>query len=321
MSEKEHKKRRYEEKSSIRKEHEKTELEKAEDIAYTINHSILCMTTDFLDPPIGRWIQSKYPWMDKKFEDTFGFKFRFGHSHDHEHGHGHDHDHDHHHHEVRDLHWWIGEIVGDFAAVPITVMTQRYAPGFMRSIRDGAEPLVGKVFHKGAEHAAKDWAENHGFGRDSDERRQYQDALYEYEMDHLPQAVVWTGAAYGFNIATQKLVGNKGSVLGIMGAKGAGSMLTAAFLVGFRGLTPAAAHKWDRLAGEHVVLPVSKAVGKVFGIDHETMERVSKRGHGPHFENPTDELADPVSEVEAKTAKREYLQQDKEELKKSTISA
>jgi len=75
---------------------------------------------------------------------AFGVNVGCGDSHHHHDDHGH-HDHHDHPHAQRKLtfktfaaeagHYFKGEIIGDFAAVPLTIGVQRFFPGFMKSLQ------------------------------------------------------------------------------------------------------------------------------------------------------------------------------------------
>ena len=84
---------------------DKSSAQHAENIAYTINHALACTATDFIDPWIGRMTQ-KY----------LRQRVSIGCGHDHSADHG--------------TAWQgvVGELVGDFGAVPVTVAVQHYAP-------------------------------------------------------------------------------------------------------------------------------------------------------------------------------------------------
>ena len=96
-----------------------------------------------------------------------------------------------------------GEFIGDFGAVPLTIGMQRMFPNFMNGVRKLSEPLMRPVFTWGVVRDNKKWAEKNSVALDSPEFKEHAAKVYEYEMSHFPQAVVWTGFSLGLNTAYQ----------------------------------------------------------------------------------------------------------------------
>lgn len=245
-------------------ETKKTQMQRAEDVAYTINHALACTATDVLSPYIGNFTQT---YLGKRMEVGCG----------HDHSHGHEHDHDHHDHSHATppksnlKHWWIGELVGDFGAVPLTVAVQRFSPGFMHGLRRVAEPVLAPLFRRGARRSARIWAVENGVSVNSAEARAQENSIYEREMSHLPQAFVWTFSSTALNIAAQRVSGNKGELAHLIAGKLAGSATSAALVVGFRGLAPHQAYRFDRFTSRHIFEPATRALTG----DSTWQERVS----------------------------------------------
>ncbi len=281
-------------------EQRKTEQQRAEDIAYTINHSLYCTLTDFLNPPINAATDGWLRWLIPGC----------GHDHSKDGGHHHHHDHDnhhehgtsckHHHHEAPKTRWekvkaaskqafskerFIqyakGEFIGDFGAVPLTIGVQRMFPNFMNGVRKLCEPIMRPIFKWGVERDSKNWAKKHNVAADSQEYKDHATKVYEYEMSHFPQAVVWTGFSLGLNTGYQmwadktpmpfssKFALKSSSVL-------SGVLVTAGVVVAARALAPNKMHSFDMWTGEKAILPATKAVGKLFGVKEEDVERMKK---------------------------------------------
>lgn len=258
---------------------------RAEDVAYTINHAFACTATDLAGPFIGDWTQ-KY----------LGSRVNVGCGHDHTNGHlftalkpkdagasnykryapvfkpgpgGHE--------QSGHLgHWLIGEAIGDFGAVPITVALTRHAPGFMNLLRRGMETVLGPLFHRGAKKAAQSWAKVNAVAPDSQAAKAREEEIYQYEIRHLPQAAVWTVSSIAINVGTQKLTGNTGPLSHLIAGKLTGAGLSAAVVVAGRSFFPATAHRWDNAAAQNLFIPATKAVSGVFGIDSSAVERMRK---------------------------------------------
>lgn len=281
-------------------ETQRTKEQRAEDIAYTINHSLYCTLTDFISPPINAATDGYLRWLIP------------GCGHDHSkdgghHDHHHDHDHvhgegcTHHSHDVpqtrlekvkaasrqsfskeRFIQYAKGEFIGDFGAVPITIGVQRAFPHFMNGLRVLTEPFMKPLFTVGVERDTKNWAKQNGIAPDSQAYQSHASALYDYEMSHFPQAVVWTGASLGLNTAYQvwadkshmplsnKLLLKSSSVL-------SGVLVTAGVVVAARALAPNRMHSFDEWTSENAILPTTKVVGKLFGVKEEDVDRMVQK--------------------------------------------
>ena len=211
--------------------------------------------TDFIDPIIGTYTQ-KY----------LGKRVDIGCGEDHGHG-GHD-----------DAGWQnvVGEFVGDFGAVPVTVALQHYAPWFMDGIRYVAEPLFGDMFRHGAKEAANDKLQQSVLARYPLSKEAYQQharELYHYEMEHLPQGLVWTGAAIAMNVGIQvHALKSESPWQHILTGKVTGALVSAGGLFGLRSFATEFMKKWDHWATKHVFLPATKHVGKLFGVKEEDVQ-------------------------------------------------
>lgn len=233
----------------------KTEHDRAGDIAYTINHAISCGTTDVvLQPVIAAAFGINVGCNDPSHRHP-GQKFSLR-SFLHEAG-----------------HYLKGEIIGDLVAVPLTIGVQRLFPNFMHGVRRVVEPLVGWAFRLGASHSARRWGQAQGLAADAPEVQAQADAMYEHEVQHLPQAVVWNMFAYPIGAFGQKAMGHGSEYKQIFKSKLVGAAVSNGILIGGRMLAPGAAQKWDRFAGDNFIAPVSKTVGKAFGVDEKTMQQ------------------------------------------------
>lgn len=236
----------------------KTRRDKAEDYAYTINHALACTATDLIDPYVGDWTQK---YLKRRFSV----------------GCGHDHSDDKSGTKFQNI---VGELVGDFGAVPLTILVQRHMPWLMNAIRYAAEPILGDFFRHGAKEAAKNRAVDalqQGVPYSAEAYRAHAKEIYRYEMQHLPQGLVWTASAIGLNIATQKAIGNPSPASHIFAGKLVGSGLSTGLLFGVRGLAPETAHRWDRWATSNVLLPGAKVIGKLIGVHEKDIESVAQK--------------------------------------------
>ncbi len=285
--------------SASARERQKDEMQRAEDIAYTINHSLYCTLTDFINPPINAATDGYLRWLIPGC----------GHDHSKDGAHPH-HEHGeacHHSHEPQGMTRWEkfknasktafskerffeyakGEFIGDFGAVPVTIAAQRFFPSFMHGLRKISEPLMRPLFTFGVERSSKKWAKENGFATDSPEYEAHKREVYEHEMNHFPQAIVWTGASLGGNIAYQmhadkspmsfqsKLALKSSSVL-------SGVLVTAGMVVAARAFVPDTMRRIDRWTSRKIILPTTKAVGSLVGVDAQAVDRMAERENALH---------------------------------------
>jgi hypothetical protein len=208
----------------------------AEDAVYTLNHALVCLTFDLgIAPAVGNWTQ-KY----------LGKRIEIWHSHDHGHDdhhhhhdhHGHEHHH-HHHHDDHFWHWFVGEALGDLAAVPVTVGVNHAAPNLARGIQAVSEPFMGPIFRLSADRQARKWGYDHGFDARSVEVQARAREIYDHEVDHLPHAFVWTAFSSIFNISFQRLLGNNKDPIWVLAAsKVPASMMPLGVTLALRAAAP-----------------------------------------------------------------------------------
>jgi len=222
-------------------EESKTEQEKAADVAYTLNHSLVCTATDFIDPFVGNFIQ-KYLGNTSQLKNC-----------------------------------WIAEVIGDFGAVPLTIGMQRFFPNVMAGVKKIIEPVFSESFRKGAEKEAKSWALHHGYSLDSQQYKKRVERIYNYETTHLPQALMWTCSSIALNIASQKWLGNNNPVAHIFAGKIGGAAITSAITIGGRSIFPYKAEKWDKLVSEKLLLPIEEKTEQILGLEEKHEKKWVKR--------------------------------------------
>ncbi|MDG1286228.1 MAG: hypothetical protein P8P30_01535 [Rickettsiales bacterium] len=172
----------------------------------------------------------------------------------------------------------IGEAIGDLGAVPIAIAVQRHAPGFMEWVNNGMESIFGKTYRKSSQKAALNWALKEGLSPDDPKVKKYADELYHHEISHFGQAAVWTVASVGLNVASQKLItGNRLPVSYMLLYKTFGAATSATLLFGGRAMAPEKFQSWDRWTSENIFTPMTKTVGKLFGVDEKTVEETVKK--------------------------------------------
>jgi hypothetical protein len=192
--------------------------------------------------------------------------------------------------------WFIGEAVGDVGAAVVTIPIQRFFPGLMDGIRSVAEPLVGGVFRHSAERDAKKWGQRHQLAPDSAEVVNRAQELYQYEMRHLPQMLTWTVSSVLLHYGVMRKLEPAITIGEFSRQKAAGAAITAGLIFGVRAMAPNAAHKWDSKMGKHVVVPLTKTVGGLFGVKEHEVEAHQKRHGDEAPKNWQARVSEPSSE-------------------------
>lgn len=243
---------------------EKTQAERLEAFAYTLNHAIVCTATDWIDIPVSLYIQNNLAKDAPQFLKPFLKNFHIGCGH--------------HHHEVSGIHISAAEAIGDFGSVPVVMGIKHFAPGLMKAIEHAAEPIVGVPFHKSAELWSKPWAKRHGYSYNSQEYDQHVDEIYNHEMEHLPQAILWTVSSIGLNAAAQRTIGHFNGKQNpwskILFAKSVGAGITSGMVIGARAAAPKPVRWIDKTTTEYVLTPIFRLTAKGFGIKESTIEKV-----------------------------------------------
>ena len=254
-------------------EQSKSANQRAADIAYTINHTIICTLSDFIDPIIGNYTQK-----------LLNARLTMGHDHG---GHGH-----------TLWQWAAGEFFGDLVAVPITITAQRTLPGQMRWINGAMESTFGTFFKDGARGAALDWAMRNNISTGDERVMAKAKEYYDNEVQHLAQTAVWTAGAYAANVLSQKFMfGNPGALSEIIIGKGVGSMVTAGMVVGARSNYPEASENYDALMSKYVVTPATNIVNGILGVSAKDVENAAARAGHEHSHSLSTGLPKPETDA------------------------
>lgn len=289
-------------------ERNKTREQRAQDVVYTLNHAISCGLTDIFIQP------AAYSWLRTALQNDTAPRWlsnlrKYMHGHDEHGGHTHGPGCGHAGHDVsptpaetgkpkagywkqfrhNSAEWLVGEAVGDVGGVIGTVIIQRMFPGLMQGIRRIVEPFTGWAFRWGAERGANNWAHRQGFAKDSAETQAKKHELYEHEMSHLPQAIMWNVIAVPLNIWVQYARSpKKGRVelFDITASKTFGSLVSNGMLLGGRAAMPDAFGKWDDWSSSKIVMPATKLLGRLGGVDDKTVERSLERSKDHHSSVP-----------------------------------
>lgn len=184
--------------------------------------------------------------------------------------------------------WLVGEVTGDFGAVPVVVAIQNFAPWIGDGIRKILSPIAKPIFRHSAERSARREFERQGLEAKGPEFEQRVEDFYLREMEHLPKAALWTLASPAINITMQKLVMKSDSSavdLGIV--KLVGATVTSGITLGLRSLAPDNAQKWDDWVSRKASGPIAGAISTVFGIDKDELKKeMQEREDHEHGRKP-----------------------------------
>lgn len=249
------------------REQHKSGHERAQDIAYTINHALACTTLDTLNTPV-EVLSQKY--LGRKISISYCPGCSIG-----EHGAG--------------FHgapegwlkpagrWLVGEWVGDWLGVIPTIAMQRYAPEVMEQIGRSLTYVMGPIFRYGANRSAANWAQEQGIAPEGETATLRANEIYQHEMKHLPQAAVWTVASTALCLGALRLMGDTHS-LGVNAAsKLIGASVSIVGVLGTRALAPDTARSWDSWTSTNLYLPATKVIGRTIGIEPKDVDRMADK--------------------------------------------
>jgi hypothetical protein len=264
---------------------EKKRLEVAADFAYTLNHAIVCTLTDVVtDIPIGILVQNllgkpegeALSWSDfrlskigKEMKDIFTGK-----------------------HPEELVQWAAGEVGGDFGAVGVVTAINRFAPRAVDVIRKMAAPIASPIFKRSTSRAARKEFMAQGFDPNSPECTARAQEMFNVEMRHLPNALLWTVFSPIINLSVQKGLlktihrgdwDETGKIRGkwentsklshLALAKGIGATITSGLTLGIRNMSPKSMQKWDDKIASQVAGPIIERVSHLFGVDKEELKQ------------------------------------------------
>lgn len=275
--------------SARERERAKTAKERGADWAYTINHTIVCFATDAMQVPLAaggaaliranmeklgkavNWLARNLGCGHLHFDASKPFWGQYKQA-------------------LRS--WFKGEVYGDLGAVPITLGTQYFFPGFMHSLSTGAEKVVGPLFRRGAEKDTAKWARLNGIAPGSAEYKAHADQLYDNEIKHLGQGIVWTVSSLPINFAVQLYDHDhhhgddhahpaahahaprswkvdpthfRSKLLEFTGGKLVGTVATLGMVLTLRTQFPMALKSWDEWTNHYVFTPANQLAGSLIG--------------------------------------------------------
>lgn len=238
-----------------------------EDIAFGVEQTIACWATDFIDPWVGAKVQEK---LEPKVGNGNELKYA-----------------------------WAGEIAGDLAAFFSFVGAQRFMPQLSQGIKSVIKPVIAPMYERSGHKSVEHWAREHNVSTDSTEYHQKLEEYKDFQTESLAKSTVVAAGSIGFNVATQKAIGNPHKLWVITAAKVAGASLTVGLMMGMRYLLPRTMHNLDEELGERYFSPVARNFQKMFGgqVTEAPSEERHHHGHDHHHEAHKGEMRDGHSPV------------------------
>lgn len=253
---------------------------------YTLNHTLACTYYDIPGPFIAAGISTGWDIMRGKRPEQNGPWWKRAKSHAHDHSHDHQHE-----HETKSFfgafrdstkHWVVGEMAGDFGAIVPAVALQHFAPDAMEGLRKTLEPVMGPLFRKSAERAAKQQATAFGLEIDNEAVQIRANELYEHEMSHLPLAFVWTPISAAINLIVQKKFLHDSHSWGeLLATKAITATLATGTVFGVRSLFPTQIQNFETGVNQRVLSPVMQTVGQWVGMDRNNIRKALESEETP----------------------------------------
>ena len=207
------------------------------DISFSIQQTVACLLTDFIDPFVGAWFQKK-----------FGDKDKAGGTLE---------------HNVK------GELVGDFGGAVIYVGLRSLLRSPIDALARGVEKIADPMLDKAGRLHLSTWAKRHHVAEDSKEYMQMLADFKQFQADSLIDSSVMSLTTSTVNVLAQKhMFGNDQSYVTIAGSKLLGVGLTMGTVLGARTLLPDASQTLDREISDKYVSPVMHWTRNLF-LDSE----------------------------------------------------
>lgn len=219
---------------SIKVRQEQTHDERVgRDIAFGIQQTLTCWATDFIDPPVSRFLQNRYGDKD---------------------------------HHVTHKHVWGGEIMGDSAAFFVYLGIKRFFGGAVDAITSGVGRLFDTRFTAMGNKAIRHWAEERQLDKHDPRYLKKLQAYKDFQAENLMDSTIIATSATLGNVAIQRALGNHQALPVILGSKLVGAAATMGVMLGLRAALPTATRTLDEeLSGRYFSRLVG-ATRKLFGV-------------------------------------------------------
>lgn len=221
-------------------EHRDKERRFGRNIAYGIQQTITCFLTDFIDPIVGKWFQTKVGNKE---------------------------------HEVTHQQVWGGEVAGDLSAFGIYMIMKQgltkqvdAVTGWVKSFADASLTKAGKL-------SLKPWAKAHYVSEDSKEYQKKLEAYKNFQAENMVDSSIIATGATAMNVVVQRGLGNKQALATILGGKLIGTFTTLTAMLGLRAAAPETMNTLDNEIEQKYVTPPTRWIKKVLHVREDAGER------------------------------------------------
>jgi hypothetical protein len=233
-----------------RKKSDSEDKRMGRNIAFGIQQTLACWATDFIDPPISRWLQNK-----------FGNKS----------------------HPVTHTHVWGGEIIGDTSAFFSFLAIKKFFRKPVDAVIGWVKSIFNGYFEKTGKFAIKDWAAARNL---TEKDARYQEKLEDYKQfqaeNTVDSAIVATSATLA-NVGIQRALGNKQGLGLILASKIIGATITMATMLGLRTALPNATRTLDNELSNRYFSPMVRFTQRIFGVKNKNVSTEFEiEGNEPH---------------------------------------
>lgn len=166
-----------------------------------------------------------------------------------------------------EVHAKKAEVIGDGAAFAIFLAVEKFCPGIITAMKNGAKPLLDPIYERIGNNRLQEWAKRHHVDPQSDDFRKKLDEWKDFQAENFAMASFIATSSVITNVATQKQYGNPRSLAVIGAGKLIGATVTLGATMGLRSLAPRTMHRFEERVSKHLVLPGIKATHKLFGVE------------------------------------------------------
>lgn len=182
------------------------------EIAFGIQQTMACWATDFIDPPVSRYLQNRFGNKD---------------------------------HEVTHAHVWGGEIMGDSAALFAYLLVKRAFTKPVDAITGRVRQMLDPYLEKMGAKALSDWADQKHLTPEDAKYRRHLDAYKQFQAENIVDSTIISTSATLGNVGIQRALGNRQALAVILGSKIIGAVTTMSVMLGLRATLPTTTKSLD----------------------------------------------------------------------------
>ncbi|MGE0754031.1 MAG: hypothetical protein AB7L92_02600 [Alphaproteobacteria bacterium] len=220
------------------KEHRKERDKRVgREVAFGIQQTFACWVTDFIDPPVSKWFQTKFG--DKN-------------------------------HKVTHKHVWYGEFAGDTAAFAVYMFAKRVltkpVDATIAAFKSSADPMLTRMGKK----ALKPWAERKHLTPDDPRYQQRLQEYKQFQAENVVDSAIVASSSTLLNVATQRhLLHNHQPIKVILASKLVGAASTVALMLGLRAAVPDSMSSLDDELSERYFSKMIRHTRRMFGLHYD----------------------------------------------------